>query len=526
MTAPAASEMKVVFTDKYNHLQYESSAAVVYKHPDTNANLFIGDQSSCSMVQLQHRSMSKVIIAQSDMHGLAKQEKVQYCKIDPMENERICLDLSERFIDQALDGSCDVLVCCQTGLGRSACIILNYLMKKINISLADAHKRLILCRNGVNTESKTSGFRPELLNLLIFEENNTRGSCTISLKGRKMLYTEPIEFFPLLPISSKNTLKLCKNLDCNDAPIPTVFIASYPKSGTTWTQSIVYHLLAHTNQQLHDARPEGLSHISDYCPFYEVDGTWSHHTIEGEIGNNTLKPLVRENHDLLQHRIFNTHLLPDMLPPICSSSSSSSSSSSAYLTTNIKMIYITRNAKDAVYSFYHHLSNQDEGSGGTGTLFPNFDEFVRQWLNNQIPYGRWHRHVVTWLNLCNDNKNILLINYEEMIHDLGSQLVRINSFLGLNDLNSIDIENLKLKLTFHGMKSNEKIYSPISVKWKNGYSFIRKGEIGDSMNSWKELPEKIEKDFIDNSRKYIELLTNEEHKEIFRALSAPTSTST
>jgi hypothetical protein len=35
-----------------------------------------------------------------------------------------------------------------------------------------------------------------------------------------------------LPITSSETLRNCSNLDVNNTP--TLFIASYPKSGTTW----------------------------------------------------------------------------------------------------------------------------------------------------------------------------------------------------------------------------------------------------------------------------------------------------
>jgi hypothetical protein len=41
---------------------------------------------------------------------------------------------------------------------------------------------------------------------------------------------------PLLPISSKETIEMCCNLELRDSDI---FICSYPKSGTTWMQQYV-----------------------------------------------------------------------------------------------------------------------------------------------------------------------------------------------------------------------------------------------------------------------------------------------
>ena len=45
---------------------------------------------------------------------------------------------------------------------------------------------------------------------------------------------------PLLPISSPKTVTKCRNLPLRASD---VFICSYPKSGTTWTQQIVLSLL-------------------------------------------------------------------------------------------------------------------------------------------------------------------------------------------------------------------------------------------------------------------------------------------
>ncbi|CAF1356388.1 unnamed protein product, partial [Didymodactylos carnosus] len=46
------------------------------------------------------------------------------------------------FIDQAVKNNCNVLIHCQAGISRSATIAASYLMKKYDLTFADALKRL------------------------------------------------------------------------------------------------------------------------------------------------------------------------------------------------------------------------------------------------------------------------------------------------------------------------------------------------------------------------------------------------
>jgi len=54
-----------------------------------------------------------------------------------------------RFIDAALERGEHVLVCCHSGLGKGAAVILHYVMKKEGVSFADAHRRVEEQRHGV-----------------------------------------------------------------------------------------------------------------------------------------------------------------------------------------------------------------------------------------------------------------------------------------------------------------------------------------------------------------------------------------
>ena len=176
---------------------------------------------------------------------------------------------------------------------------------------------------------------------------------------------------PLLPITSTETLRCCANLELRDTD---VFICSYPKSGTTWMQNIVVNLLTHG-----ESPAEG-EHISAFAPFFEVDRTWNHRT--GELSgiyakassnnkNLSEEPTREEVGFKDGRRVFNTHLRWDQMPR-------SNSSGARY-------IYVVRDGKDVVTSFFHHLSNQADSGGFDGT-FEDFFSVSGVEIENEDAY--------------------------------------------------------------------------------------------------------------------------------------------
>lgn len=248
--------------------------------------------------------------------------------------------------------------------------------------------------------------------------------------------------FLFLPITSKETLELCLNYNSNINSI--LFLSSYPKSGTTWLQCIVYQLLSYGN--------ELFEHISYISPFYEINKTWFDLNYYNKY---------HENHLKLGYDIFNTHLRWNMLPK----------------GNNIKNIYIYRNGRDVVYSFFQHLSNQAD----SGTYNGTFEEFYNDWLNSNIPYGSWIKHLKTWIEAAQDPaNNILLLRYEDLKLNLLQSIEKISNFLNCNYTIQQLEEVILPHCTFDYMKSHKHQYEPISVGWKPGFEFIRKGQIGDS----------------------------------------------
>merc|ERR1712166_5777 len=251
--------------------------------------------------------------------------------------------------------------------------------------------------------------------------------------------------FPLLPITSATTIERCAQgaQPMSAADSPTVLICSYPKSGTTWLQNIVATLVS---------RGAELDHISDYTPFYEADSTWE----KLDSGDHP----ICINQASLGRRMFNTHLLPHMLPQ-----------------TNRKVIYVVRDGQDVVNSFYQHLSNQIVGD--SVSFSGSFEQFFVEWLSGEMPFGRWTDHLKAWRGV--PVPGVLYLSYEQMKTDLSGAVHAVADFLEL-ELSPAEVEALVPRFTIEAMKANRKQFEPVSVQWKPGFNFVRKGVVGDSRN--------------------------------------------
>lgn len=175
--------MKVTFTDTSAN-QYDSNADIVkYTSDKALGKLYIGDRDSGSFLQLKSRKCTVVVNCAADMHGLSQEKEVKYLNIDP--EIKNSYEEAFVFIDKALLRGKNVTVQCQNGLGKSAAIILHYLMKKTPSSLADSHRLLKKSR-----KDHVLNIKPELTISLMVEEKKLRKFNSISLDGRKIRYLD------------------------------------------------------------------------------------------------------------------------------------------------------------------------------------------------------------------------------------------------------------------------------------------------------------------------------------------------
>jgi hypothetical protein len=211
-----------------------------------------------------------------------------------------------------------------------------------------------------------------------------------------------------------------------------VFIVTYPRSGTTWMQMILYQLTTDGSMDI--------PHISEYCPWFE-------RSLRSGRGFET-RP---------SPRIFKSHLPYRRIPK-----------------GPCKYIYVARDGKDVAVSYYHLCRAY------TGLETP-FDEFFQRYLRGSVESGSWFEHVKGWWRHRNDS-NVLFLTYEELTRDLEGCIRRIADFCGL-EVSADRFPQIVERSRFRFMKEHESVFDPaMETLWEQGVqvnSFIRNGKVGD-----------------------------------------------
>ncbi|XP_073321269.1 sulfotransferase family 5A, member 1 [Pagrus major] len=227
-----------------------------------------------------------------------------------------------------------------------------------------------------------------------------------------------------------------------------ILIASYPKSGTTWMQEIVTLI---SNR--------GDPHLSQTVPNWARAPWLEQHYFAAVLEASSITP-----------RVITTHLPHHLLGPALQSSKA-------------KVIYVSRNPKDVLVSFYHfHKMANFLPEPGT------FPEFLHRFLEGTLSYGSWFDHVKEWTSQTATMSNLLHITYEEMSLDLHGTIKRVSSFLQC-PLVEDEVNSCVKHCSFSSMKDNKMVnYTLIAgeIMDHGKGSFMRKGKIGDWKNMFTE----------------------------------------
>ncbi|XP_037499721.1 sulfotransferase ssu-1 [Rhipicephalus sanguineus] len=250
-----------------------------------------------------------------------------------------------------------------------------------------------------------------------------------------------------------------------------IFVVSYPKCGTTWTQYIVFCVLNKGQP------PEDYTDFMLRSPFLELLGAESAHRMRRPGPIKTHFPFDRQPYN-----------------------------------PQSKYIYVTRNPYDCCVSYFHHVRDSPVYNYTEATL----DEFVDVFVEGKVSCGDYFNHLIPWYEHRND-ENVLLITYERLKEDTGGAVLDIADFLGnqygeelrrdtalftkITDMVSAAsmrqafssgikaiMPNLLALPPERALKSVEVYRSVLSKKRMSSAKseFIRKGVVGDWRNYLKE----------------------------------------
>lgn len=208
-----------------------------------------------------------------------------------------------------------------------------------------------------------------------------------------------------------------------------VFLASYPRSGNTWTRFLLTEILSEESASF--------DNINRVIP---------------EMGIHVRAKVQLPNGG----RLIKTH--------------------EPYRKEYKRAVYLVRDFRDVVLSQY---ARERE----LGLYNTNFDEYVDAYLDGRLSgFGAWQQHLPSWLDSpLAHNGNLLVIKFEEMRKNPEPSISRIVDFLGL-PADSNRVRTAIANNSVERMRAKENAARTLPKSTGEEGRFVRKGAVA----GWRE----------------------------------------
>ncbi|KAL1376099.1 hypothetical protein pipiens_004509 [Culex pipiens pipiens] len=239
-----------------------------------------------------------------------------------------------------------------------------------------------------------------------------------------------------------------------------VWIVTFPKAGTTWTQEMVW-LIAHDL----DYETATRVNLTERSVFLELNTFFTDLEVPDTI--SLVEQMPRPRH-------IKSHLPLALLPK-------------QLWTVKPKIVYTARNPKDVTTSYMHHYRHLHGFQGSQ-------QDFLDAILADRLNWCPQVKHATEFWRLAENHRDhVLFVHFEDMKRNMSEVLEKVGGFFG-KSLSSGQVERLEKHLSFEVMKDNKFANNQNLVSYLNeamgrkipDFRFMRKGQIGSYKD---ELPE-------------------------------------
>jgi hypothetical protein len=210
-----------------------------------------------------------------------------------------------------------------------------------------------------------------------------------------------------------------------------IYLVTFPKSGTTMTQVILYQLCTNGEGDM------DFHHIYDVSPWIGND------VFRGRPVKELPSPRIIKSHEFYRDYEKNT---------------------------KGRFIYVYRDGMDVAVSIYHQNKNYNKPDL---TFDASFANFMTEHKNN------WFLHVRDWVRNKHQFK-ILYLRFEDLVNNKREQILKIIAFLEL-EVGEVAIANALKYSSYDYMKAHEEKFGvqPPDFSQRVFDQFIRSGKTGE-----------------------------------------------